>query len=80
MKQNNLLELIRESGISCLAIIGLAKNAGKTVTLNTLIREAVKVILKKRDILIINCAFYETLRMYKILQAGKRCKNGVAMV
>ena len=40
MKQNNLLELARENGVSCLAIIGLAKNSGKTVTLNTIIKEA----------------------------------------
>ncbi len=46
MNQNNLLKLIHENSISCLAIIGLAKNAGKTVALNTLIREAVKADVK----------------------------------
>ena len=37
---NNLIGLVQHNSIDCLAIIGLAKNAGKTVTLNTLIREA----------------------------------------
>ena len=46
MKQNSLLELVRESGVNCLAIIGLAKNCGKTVTLNTIIREAAKADVK----------------------------------
>ena len=46
MKQSNLLELARESGVSCLAIIGLAKNSGKTVTLNTIIKEAAKADVK----------------------------------
>lgn len=46
MNQNNLLELVQKNGISCLAIIGLAKNAGKTVALNTLIREAARAGLK----------------------------------
>jgi hypothetical protein len=39
---DNLLQLTMENSVSCLAIIGLAKNAGKTVTLNTLVREAEK--------------------------------------
>lgn len=46
MKQNSLLELVRESGVNCLAIIGLAKNCGKTITLNTLIGEAAKADVK----------------------------------
>ncbi|MBU8914262.1 MAG: hypothetical protein KOO61_09595 [Spirochaetales bacterium] len=46
MKQKSLLGLVLENGISCLAIIGLAKNSGKTVTLNALIREAVKEEVK----------------------------------
>jgi hypothetical protein len=42
MNKNNLLQLTMGNNVSCLAIIGLAKNAGKTVTLNTLIKEAEK--------------------------------------
>lgn len=46
MNKKNLLELTLENSVSCLAIIGLAKNAGKTVVLNTLIREAVEADVK----------------------------------
>jgi len=46
MIQNNLLKLVLERDVRCLAIIGLAKNAGKTVTLNALIREAADAGLK----------------------------------
>ncbi len=46
MNKNNLLKLTLENSIRCLAIIGLAKNAGKTVALNTLIREAGKADVK----------------------------------
>ncbi|MCF6334525.1 MAG: hypothetical protein L3J12_02150 [Spirochaetales bacterium] len=46
MNKNNLLKLTMENSVSCLAIIGLAKNAGKTVALNTLIREAVEADVK----------------------------------
>ena len=46
MNKNNLLQLALANSVSCLAIIGLAKNAGKTVTLNTLIREAEKADVK----------------------------------
>lgn len=40
MSRSSLLRLILDSGVNSLAIVGLAKNAGKTVTLNTLIGEA----------------------------------------
>ena len=46
MNKNNLLKLTMENSVSCLAIIGLAKNAGKTEALNTLIREAVEADVK----------------------------------
>ena len=46
MNKNNLLKLTLENSVSCLAIIGLAKNAGKTVALNTIIREAEKADVK----------------------------------
>lgn len=46
MNKNNLLKLTLENSVSYLAIIGLAKNAGKTVTLNTIIREAEKADIK----------------------------------
>jgi hypothetical protein len=40
MSLKNLLKLTLDNRVNTLAIVGLAKNAGKTVTLNTLIREA----------------------------------------
>lgn len=46
MKENSLLALVRANGVGCLAIIGIAKNVGKTVTLNALIREAAKADVK----------------------------------
>lgn len=36
-----IIDLIRANSINCLAIIGMAKNAGKTVAFNTIVKEAV---------------------------------------
>ncbi len=41
-----IIEYIIESKIRYMAIVGLAKNAGKTVTLNTIVKEAVEQGLK----------------------------------
>ncbi len=38
-RANRLIDIINDSCVESLAIIGLAKNAGKTVTMNTLIKE-----------------------------------------
>lgn len=40
------IELIRDRGINCLAIIGMAKNSGKTVAFNTLVKEGTHAGLK----------------------------------
>lgn len=45
-KQNNqhdaLLSLVRKSGVNSVSLIGMAKNVGKTVTLNHLVQQATK--------------------------------------
>ena len=41
-----LIEIIKQNNYETVSIIGLAKNAGKTVTLNYLIEEAINLNIK----------------------------------
>ena len=41
-QQDALLSLVRKSGVNSIALIGMAKNVGKTVTLNHLVQQATK--------------------------------------